>query len=147
MNEFHKIDWKEKLKLMSNFKDERLKYFGKKLLYEESPDNLSKKDFNEIHKMIAERILSTSDEKWNTIPRTYAEIDTLRAKFDREDNKEKMNLLNDISNYIEEIENVTNIDFLEESTINKIIEIFVNVHNEPSIEVPCLTILANYLNN
>ena len=104
MNEFHKIDWKKKLKLIGNFKDERLKYFGKKLLYEESPENLSQKDFKEMHKMITERILSTNDEKWNTIPRTYAEIDTLRVKFDREGDKEKMNLLNDISNYIEEIE-------------------------------------------
>ena len=52
MNEFHKIDWKKKLKLIGNFKDERLKYFGKKLLYEESPENLSQKDFKEMHKMI-----------------------------------------------------------------------------------------------
>ena len=31
MPEFHKVDWDKKLFVLSKFKDERLKYFGKKL--------------------------------------------------------------------------------------------------------------------
>ena len=54
------------------------------------------------HKEIASRILSTNEENWNTIPRTYSEIDTLRNKF--KDDDEKLKSLQDINSYIEEIE-------------------------------------------
>jgi len=55
-------------------------------------------------KDIAKRLLSTNNEKWNTIPRTYAEIDTLRAKFEKEEQKEKLEILDDINAYVEELE-------------------------------------------
>ena len=31
-------------------------------------------------------------KKWNTIPRTYSEIDTLRDKFNREGEKDKLQI-------------------------------------------------------
>ena len=77
-------------------------YFGKKILYEESPQSLPKEEYKLVHKEIASRILSTNEEKWNTIPRTYSEIDTLRNKF--KDDKEKLKALQDINSYVEEIE-------------------------------------------
>jgi len=104
MPEFHKVDWKDKFSVLQKFKDERMQYFGKKILYEESPQSLPKEEYNSIHKEIALRILSTSEERWNTIPRTYSEIDTLRNKF--KDDKEKLKALEDINLYIEEIEKV-----------------------------------------
>ena len=54
--------------------------------------------------MMVQRVLSTNDEKWNTIPRTFAEIDTLREKFRKKNDQEKLILLEDINSYIEEIE-------------------------------------------
>ena len=102
MPEFHKVDWKDKFGVLQKFKDERMQYFGKKILYEESPQSLPKEVYNTIHKEIAERILSTNEEKWNTIPRTYSEIDTLRNKFKNDD--EKLKALEDINSYIMEIE-------------------------------------------
>ena len=57
-----------------------------------------------MHKEIASRILGTNQEKWNTISRTYSEIDTLRNKF--KDNKDKLKALDDINSYIEEIEKI-----------------------------------------
>ena len=102
MVEFHKADWKNKFSVLQKFKDERMQYFGKKILYEESPESLPKNEYNSIHKEIAARILSTNDENWNTVPRTYSEIDTLRNKF-RED-KIKLEALDEINLYIEEIE-------------------------------------------
>ena len=104
MSEFHSQNWDKKLSVISKFKDERLKYFGKKLMYMEKPDLLNKEDYNSIHKDIATRLLSTNNEKWNTIPRTYAEIDTLRAKFEKEEQKEKLEILDDINAYVEELE-------------------------------------------
>ena len=102
MPEFHKADWKDKFSVLQKFKDERMQYFGKKILYEENPQSLPKKEYDFVHKEIASRILSTNAEKWNTIPRTYSEIDTLRNKF--KDEKNKLEALEDINSYIEEIE-------------------------------------------
>ena len=102
MPEFHRAEWKEKFSILQRFEDERMKYFGKKILYEESPQSLPKEEYNSVHKEIAARILSTNEENWNTIPRTYSEIDTLRNKF--KNDKEKLKALQDINAYIEEME-------------------------------------------
>ena len=104
MPEFHKVDWKDKFSVLQKFKDERMQYFGKKILYEESPQSLPKEEYNTFHKEIASRILSTNEEKWNTIPRTYSEIDTLRNKFKADD--EKLEMLNKINSYIEDMEKI-----------------------------------------
>ena len=102
MSEFHKADWKDKFSVIQKFKDERFQYFGKKILYEENPNSLPKEEYNLIHKEVAARVLSTNKEKWNTIPRTYSEIDTLRNKF--KDDKDKLRILEEINSYIEEME-------------------------------------------
>ncbi len=104
MPEFHSVEWDKKLSVIYKFKDERLQYFGKKLLYMEKPGVLSKEDYNLIHKDTAKKLLSTNNEKWNTIPRTYSEIDTLRAKFEKQDDKEKLKILEDINAYVEDLE-------------------------------------------
>ena len=57
-----------------------------------------------MHKEIASRVLSSNKEKWNTIPRTYSEIDTLRNKF--KDDSDKIKRINEINSYIEEIEKI-----------------------------------------
>ena len=108
MPEFHTAEWDKKSSVISKFKDERLKYFGKKLIYMEKPELLSKADFNIIHKDTAKKLLSTNNEKWNTIPRTYSEIDTLREKFEREEQPEKLTFLDEINAYVEELEKFYN---------------------------------------
>ena len=104
MPEFHDADWDKKISVMSKFKDERLVYFGKKLIYMEKPELLSKSEYNSIHKDTAKKLLSTNNEKWNTIPRTYSEIDTLREKFEREGQPEKLIILDEINAYVEDLE-------------------------------------------
>ena len=102
MPAFHRADWKEKFLVLQKFKDERLRYFGKKILYEEQPESLPQDEYNLMHKEVATRVLSTNKEKWNTIPRTYSEIDTLRNKF--KDDSEKLKTLDEINLYIEQLE-------------------------------------------
>jgi len=104
MPEFHSVEWNKKINVISKFKEERLQYFGKKLLYSEKPEVLSKEDYDLIHKDTAKKLLSTNNEKWNTIPRTYSEIDTLRAKFEKQGEPEKLKILDDINAYVEELE-------------------------------------------
>ena len=70
----------------------------------EKPELLAKEEYNLIHKDIAKKLLSTNNEKWNTIPKTYAEIDTLRAKFEKDDQREKLVILDEINAYVEELE-------------------------------------------
>ena len=102
---FHEVDWEKKLNYLQKFKDKRFHYFGKKLLYQEKPDLLPKEDYDEIHNTIVKRVLSTTDEKkWNTIPRTYKEIDDLRAKFEKNKETKKLKMLEDINVYVEELE-------------------------------------------
>jgi len=108
MPEFHKAEWEKKLSVLDKLKDERLHYFGRRLIYEEKPEMLPKEEYNQIHRTIAKRLLSTSTEKWNTIPRTYSEIDTLREKFEREGQPEKLTILDDINAYVEEKEKFYN---------------------------------------
>jgi len=108
MPEFHKAEWERKLSVLDKLKDERLHYFGRRLIYEEKPEMLPKEEYNQIHRTIAKRLLSTSTEKWNTIPRTYSEIDTLREKFEREGQPEKLTILDDINTYVEEKEKFYN---------------------------------------
>jgi len=102
MPEFHRVGWKDKFSVLQKFKDDRFQYFGKKILYEENPNALPKEEYEIIHKEVAARVLSTNKEKWNTIPRTYSEIDTLRNKF--KDDKEKLKALEEINAFIEEME-------------------------------------------
>ena len=104
MPEFHKAEWNKKLSVLDKIKDERLHYFGRRLIYEEKPETLPKEDYNRIRRTIAKRLLSTNSEKWNTIPRTYSEIDTLREKFEREGKPENLTILDDINAYVEEME-------------------------------------------
>ena len=56
MPEFHSVEWDKKLSVISKFKDERLQYFGKKLLYMEKPELLSKEEYNLIHKDTAKKL-------------------------------------------------------------------------------------------
>ena len=59
--EFHKVDWKDKFSVLQKFKDERMQYFGKKILYEESPQSLSKEEYNLLHKLILTTIQHVVD--------------------------------------------------------------------------------------
>ena len=90
--------------IADKMKDERYNYFAKRLMYEEVPDLLPKDLYNEIHRAIAKRILSSNDEKWNTIPKSYNELDTLRAKYEEDGDEERLVITNDINSFLEEIE-------------------------------------------
>ena len=106
MRNFHETAWDKKFNVLEKFKDERLKYFGHKLIYREKPELLSKELYNEIHKDFASKLLSKNLEKWNTIPKVYAEIDTLRVKFEKQGNKENLAFLEVINAYVEDLEKI-----------------------------------------
>ena len=104
MEEFHISDWKDKLRIANKFKEERHFYFAERLIYEENPQYLPGDLYKKINRNIANQILSNNDEKWNTIPKVYKEIDDLRDKYEEENNEENLKILDDLNNFIEDIE-------------------------------------------
>ncbi len=83
---------------------ERFSYFAKRLIYEENPEVLGKDEYKKIHRAIAGQILSTNDEKWNTVPKAFKDIDDLRVKYEELKDEKTLAMLDDLSEYIEEIQ-------------------------------------------
>lgn len=96
---WHAASWKDKLKLLDKFDDNRLVGFGKKIIYQEAPEVLPDSMLKSIKREIAKRILSEKKEKWWTIPTLYTEIDTLREKYTNENDSEKLALLDEFNEY------------------------------------------------
>ena len=101
---WHAASWQDKLKMLDKFEDDRLVGFGKKIIYQESPETLPKKILKEIQKEIAERILSEKKEKWWTCKEFYFECDNLREKYTNEKDKEKLKFLDQLNNFVMSIE-------------------------------------------
>jgi exodeoxyribonuclease-1 len=104
MNEFHKADWSEKLTVAEKFKDERHKYFAELYLYYENSTALPESVYKRVHKSIADKILSTDEQKYQTIPNAMKEIDDARSKY--ENDKEKLKILEEINTYIINMEKI-----------------------------------------
>ena len=58
MQQFHSVDWKEKINLMDKFKEDHNNIFARRLVYEEAGHLLPKSIFNEVKRTIAEKILN-----------------------------------------------------------------------------------------
>jgi exodeoxyribonuclease-1 len=97
---WHAASWKDKLKLLDKFDDDRLVGFGKKIIYQESPDTLPKDIFNSVKRGIAKRILSEKKERWWTVNMCFSEIDTLRDQYDNENDAETLKTLETINSYV-----------------------------------------------
>jgi len=93
---WHASSWKDKLLMLDKFEDERLISFGKKIIYQESPETLPLEMLKKIKKEIAERILSEKKEKWWTCKEFYNECDNLREKYTNEKDEKKLKFLDQI---------------------------------------------------
>jgi len=101
---WHAASWKDKLTLLDKFEDERMVGFGKKIIYQESPETLPVDMFKNIKRGIAERILSDEKQKWWTCKEFYFECDNLREKYTNEKNEEKLKFLGEINEFVEGIQ-------------------------------------------
>jgi exodeoxyribonuclease-1 len=105
MLDFYNSDWDKKIYISNQFRDQRYKYFAHRLIYEESPQTLPSSDYQDIHKIIAKQVLSTDNEKWNTIPKSYQQLDNLRVKLEEEDDDEKLLFLEDLNDFLVDLQN------------------------------------------
>ena len=101
---WHAASWKDKLKLLDKFDDERLIGFGKKIIYQEAPEILPADMFKSIKRSISKRILSEKFEKWWTVSACYSEIDKLRDKYSDENDQKKLNFLDELNSYVMSIQ-------------------------------------------
>jgi exodeoxyribonuclease I len=101
---WHAASWRDKLVLLDKFEDKRMVSFGKKIIYQESPETLPADMFNKIKRGIAERILSEEKEKWWTCKEFYFECDNLREKYTNEKDEEKLKFLDEINEFVERIQ-------------------------------------------
>jgi len=101
---WHSASWKDKLVMLDKFEDKRMVSFGKKIIYQESPETLPPDMFKLIQREIAGRILSDKKEKWWTCKEFYFECDNLRDKYTNEKDEEKLKFLNEINEFVESIQ-------------------------------------------
>ena len=90
--------------MLDKFEDERLVGFGKKIIYQESPETLPKEIYNEIKREIAKRILSEKKEKWWTCKEFYFECDNLREKYSNENDHAKLKFLDELNEFVMSIQ-------------------------------------------
>ena len=99
MEAFHKVsDWVERNKIVNLFDDQRFCYLGKRLIYQNQPEALSKKEYNEIHRDIAKKILSVDEDRFQTIPMSEKLCDDMRNE--KGISKEKLDYINEIDEYL-----------------------------------------------
>ena len=101
---WHAATWKDKLNLLNKFEDERLINFGKKIIFQEAPEVLPADIFKSVQRGIAKRILSDKFEKWWTISACFNEIDTLRGKYEDQEDHEKLKFLDELNEHIMKIQ-------------------------------------------
>jgi len=101
---WHASSWKDKLAMLDKFEDKRLVSFGKKIIYQESPETLPAEMLKRIKREIAERILSENKEKWWTCKEFYNECDNLRDKYTNEKDNKKLKFLDEINDFVMSVE-------------------------------------------
>ena len=102
MKSFHETDdWAKRNEIISKIKDERFVYFGKRLIYQNSPKTLSTEEYKKIHSNIAEKILSTEETRWTTIPMAESLIDNIRNE--KNISEAKLSYMNKIDEYLQQM--------------------------------------------
>ena len=85
MEDFDKIEWEERWKFASKFKDPRLQFFAARHIYRNHPEFLPLKVFKRIHQKISERFNSLKKEKFTTLPSAMEEADSVSLHAEEEE--------------------------------------------------------------
>lgn len=80
LEEFHKVEWEERVAVIEKFADERLKVLGLRLIHHERPELLDETLRAEHDKVLARRIVGGDEGvPWLILPNAIREIDDLLA--------------------------------------------------------------------
>ena len=105
MEKFHSSDWKNKIKLIGSFKQDKYNFFAAHICHAERPDILqstSERIYKDVRRDIAKRIFSDKNENWTTVGDFMKQIDDARAKY--ENDSKKLALLEDYNTLVMDIQ-------------------------------------------
>ena len=86
MERFHSVPWPDRLAIVSEFEDARLKAIGTQLIYTERPEVLHESVRVEHDRMVAGRLLGRTDfVEWLTFPQALKEIEQSLGSISPED--------------------------------------------------------------
>ena len=95
--------WEEKYTIISHLTDPRFIFFGKRLIYQNAPHLLPKKELYEIEDDIAHKVLSLEETRWTTIPMAEQLIDNMREQ--KNLTEEELNYINEVNAHIKDLRN------------------------------------------
>jgi len=105
--EFHnESDWKNKKKIIKGFHDPRLVELAYNLCFLNAPEVLEENELSKARNRIIGRINDINADKkapYMTIQNAQDDIDDLRAQFEEANDKKKLDKLEEINQYIEEL--------------------------------------------
>ena len=97
MVQFHRAPWSERLSILGQIDDERLKHFGYRVIFNDSPKTLGTTMHEALKQRLNERLLHKGDVPWVTVNKALAEIQKLRpAAVGR-----AVHILDEYRNYLE----------------------------------------------
>jgi len=105
MEAFHETDdWGKRNQIVNELDDFRFRYLGKRLIYQNQSDTLSKEEYNTIHSDIAKKILSVEETRFTTLPMAEKLCDDIRNE--KNISREKLDYMNDIDAYLHEMRRI-----------------------------------------
>ena len=104
INEFHdKSSWKEKYQLALKLKDSRASFIAKRLIYDESPETLTREDFLFVHSELRNRLILNQHRPFTTIPEAMNYVDTELLNIEKNNDKnkeEKTTIIKEYNTYL-----------------------------------------------
>jgi exodeoxyribonuclease I len=80
MERFHALDWQQRLPLIGQFGDERLRALGQRLVYSEARDLMHQTTLHQYEAAIARRLMvSDGTTPWLTYPKAIADVEDFLA--------------------------------------------------------------------
>ena len=94
-------DWQKKYQIISKIEDPRFIYFGKRLIYQNDPGALPKKEYEQIHTDIAKKILNPEETRFTTVVSAEKLIDDIRAE--KNISQDKLDYINEVDEFVQKI--------------------------------------------
>ena len=104
MKLFHKMEWKDRIKLFDRWNNQKYSWFNKVLLFEERPELLPKSVYKEVQSEFSKRLHTTEDVQWQTFPKFANELVNYGERFEKEKNEKGLKLLEEYDLFVKEME-------------------------------------------
>ena len=104
MKLFHKMEWKDRIKLFDQWNNQKYSWFNKVLLFEERPELLPKSVYKEVQSEFSKRLHTIEDVQWQTFPKFANELVNYGEKFEKEKNEKGLKLLEEYDLFVKEME-------------------------------------------